>query len=205
MADVLIKFQREDLEGVVAVGTYLSDAARRMGIDLIDVSDANEPVELPITIVSGKEFLSAETAAEHTFFENKERDPNERLASQTIAEKEGEIIIMTADSKQEKADETSKEEDFTKEFSEMPLEKKIAQLVKLEAIALGETLTFVANSPYLVFDKVMDVMAEFGLKKEADEKEATRPKEHTESAKRAKKPEAKKAETKKPTTEHKTT
>jgi len=197
MADVLVKFERENLEGIVAVGTYLSDAAGRMGIGITKESDSDEPVELPVKIVSGAEFLSAETAAERAFFENKEHDPNERLASQTIAEKEGEIIIMTAENKKEKADETSINEDFTKEFSDMPLERKISQLVKLEAIALGETLTFVANSPYMVFDKIMDVMAEFGLKKETSEKEAARPKEHTETAKKTKK-----AAPKKPAAEH---
>ncbi|MFN2411640.1 MAG: hypothetical protein ABR535_01095, partial [Pyrinomonadaceae bacterium] len=66
-------------------------------------------------------------------------------------------------------------EKFKKEFSEMPLEKKIADLVHFETIALGETFSFIFNSPYLVFDKVMDVMAEFGMKKEAAEKSSARP------------------------------
>jgi len=205
MANVLVKFEREGLEGLVAVGTYLSDAAKRMGIDLVKDDNDDQPLEMPVTIVSGAEFLSAETEAEHEFFEQKERKPNERLASQTRAEKEGEIIIMTTDNKKEKAKEATVDEDFTKEFSDMPLEKKIAQLVRLEAIALGETLTFVANSPYMVFDKIMDVMAEFGLKKETEEKEAARPKEHSDTAQKAKKPAAKKAAPKKPAAESGTT
>ncbi len=202
MADVLIKFEREGSEGLVAVGTYLSDAAGRMGIDLTtEVEGVELPVELPVTVTKGADLLSAETVAEKKFFENRDRKSNERLASQTKAEKEGEITIMTAENKKEKAKDAPGEDDFTKEFSELPLEKKIAQLVRFEAMALGETLTFVANSPYLVFDKIMDVMAEFGLKKETEEKEAARPKEHTETAKKAKKPAAKKAAPKKPAAE----
>ena len=34
MQQAEIKFEREDLEGLVAVGTYLAEAARRMGVDL---------------------------------------------------------------------------------------------------------------------------------------------------------------------------
>jgi hypothetical protein len=60
----------------------------------------------------------------------------------------------------------------------MPLEKKIANLVQLETIALGETVSFIINSPFKIADKVMDVMAEFGFKKEEQQKEAARPAEH---------------------------
>ena len=44
--------------------------------------------------------------------------------------------------------------------------------MKLEAIALGETISYVINSPFTIGDKVMDVMAEFGFKKEQKAKEA---------------------------------
>ena len=64
----------------------------------------------------------------------------------------------------------------------MPLEKKIANLVQLETIALGETVSFIINSPFKIADKVMDVMAEFGFKKEEREKEAARPAEHKTKA-----------------------
>ena len=57
-------------------------------------------------------------------------------------------------------------EEYRKEFAEMPLEKKIANLVQLETIALGETVSFIINSPFKIADKVLDVMAEFGFKKE---------------------------------------
>ena len=71
-----------------------------------------------------------------------------------------------------------KEEEYIKDFAKMPLEKKIANLVKLEAMALGDTLTYIGNAPYVVFDKVLDVMAGFGLKMHEEEKAAMRPEEH---------------------------
>ncbi len=88
---------------------------------------------------------------------------------------------MTKDWKEETTDQTKVDEQnekYKKDFAELPLEKKLAALAQLEAIALGETFSFIFNSPYMVFDKVMDVMAEFGLKKEHQEKRAARPTEH---------------------------
>ena len=49
--------------------------------------------------------------------------------------------------------------------------------MQLEAIALGETFAFVINSPFKVFEKIGDVMAEFGFKKEEDQKRRARPAE----------------------------
>lgn len=88
--------------------------------------------------------------------------------------------MMTMETKVESAEEKSEDaaKEYAKEFTELPLEKKIAQLMQLEAIALGETMSFVINSPFLIFDKALDVMAEFGLKKEERDKQAARPVEH---------------------------
>ena len=47
----------------------------------------------------------------------------------------------------EKEKEKKKDEEFRKEFDELPLEKKIAALVELETVALGETFSFMINSP----------------------------------------------------------
>ena len=69
-------------------------------------------------------------------------------------------------------------EQYRKEFAEMPLEKKIANLVQLETIAIGETVSFIINSPFAIADKLMDVMAEFGFRKEEQQKTAARPEEH---------------------------
>ena len=89
---------------------------------------------------------------------------------------------MTKEKVKEEAPETESTEDkneqYRKEFAELPLEKKIANLVQLETIALGETVSFIFNSPFKVADKIMDVMAEFGFKKEEREKNSARPEEH---------------------------
>jgi ferredoxin len=181
MADVDIKFEREGRDGIVAVGTYLIDAMKRFGIRTEEVCDPAGEHFCAVTITEGADLLSPKTEVESKYFEANGGGEGERLACQVMIERPGSISIMTKKKKEEEAEEKSEPAaDFKKEFAEMPLEKKIANLVQLEAITLGDTFSFIANSPYLIFEKIGDIMAEFGMKLERDSKAATRPKEHVE-------------------------
>ena len=186
MAEVGIEFERENLSGVVAVGTYLIDAAKRLGIRFESECIPLEDIHFcRVEITNGSDLLSEPTRLENEHFTGQGRKVNERLACQTKFEKPGEIVVMTEEKKTADPEEESaenKSEQYRKEFVEMPLEKKIASLVQLEAIALGETFSFIINSPFKVFEKAMDVMAEFGLKKEEDARSAARPEEHRKAA-----------------------
>lgn len=178
MNETLIKFERENLDGLIPVGTYLADAARRMGVELA-CADADEPDDCSVKITGGAELLSELTAKEIEKLSEKRRKSGERLASQTKIEKAGEITIMTHEKKaEEKPAEEVKQEEYRKEFEELPLDKKIASLLELEAVALRETINFVINSPFKIFDLAMGVMAQFGLKLDKQDREATRPDEH---------------------------
>jgi len=178
MSEVEIKFEREGRDGVIAVGTYLIDAAKRFGIAFDGDCIQNRGVHYcALMVSSGAPNLSPLTTAETEHFEANGRKVNERLACQTKIETPGEIVVMT-NKKKENTPAEDNSEQYKKEFSELPLEKKIATLVRLEAIALGETFSFIIDSPFKVFDKLMDVMAEFGLKKEQNDKNSARPTEH---------------------------
>ena len=65
MSDVYIHFIREDLQGTVAVGSYLSDVLKRFGIRCADECDrASDTHECEISISAGEELLSPLTGAE---------------------------------------------------------------------------------------------------------------------------------------------
>ncbi len=186
MAEVELKFENAKRSGIVAVGTYLFDGARRLGVEVpAECGRRGECESCLMTITEGGEFLSAPTAAEIKQLGEERIEAGERLSCQTKLEKAGEIVIMITQKNEENKPETEEEKtaQYRKEFEEMPLEKKISSLVELEAIALGETFSFVLNSPYLIFGKIMDVMAEFGLKLEAEDKQAKRPQEHKKKEK----------------------
>lgn len=179
MAEVELKFENENRSGVVAVGSYLIDAAHRLGVE-IECERRGESDLCAMKITAGGDLLSALTLAEIEQLNEQRRKTGERLACQAKLEKAGEIVIMITQKNEENKPETEEEktEEFKKEFAELPLEKKIANLLELEFMTLSETFSFVLNSPYKIVDKAMEVMAEFGLKLEEKDKEAKRPKEH---------------------------
>ena len=180
MKEAEIRFEREEVSGIIPVGTYLAEAARRLGVRFVEPCVPAEGVHhCELELTSGSDLLTAKTSAEEKYFEGKEAGPQNRLACQARIDKEGEISVKTKESataKEEKKPET--EEEYRKRFSELPLDKKISELVQLEAIALSDTLSFVFNSPYTIGDKLMHLMAQFGFKKEEQEREAAKPEEH---------------------------
>jgi ferredoxin len=182
MPEVQIRIEPDGREGVVAVGSYLIDAVKRFGLRFEDRCRQDEGLHFcSLFVTGGGDHLSPVTLVETEHFSAHGRKSNERLACQAKIETPGDIIIMVTEKKEKDPKEPAAEgqsEQYKKDFSELPLEKKISELVQLEAIAIGETVSFIMNSPYLIFDKVMDVMAEFGLKKEEESKKAARPKEH---------------------------
>ena len=190
MSDVEISFEREGLNGLVAVGTYLADAARRLGVIFVEECDhLKEHHHCAVSVKRGESHLSPMTATETEHFAGNGRRTNERLACEARIIKPGEIVIMTEQTKDEtKTAETPKDK-FQEEFEALPLEKKIARLLKMEAITLGETFAYVVNSPMKVVEKVGDVIAEFGMKIENEAKKATRPPESETEPKAKKTPE----------------
>jgi len=191
MADAVVRFEREDAEGLVAVGSYISDAARRFGVkfDPECVPSAGEH-NCQVRIVSGEEHLSEKTAAEI----EANLDKGWRLACHAKIENAGEVEVMTKEKPAAAEEEKDQAENYRKRFEELPLEKKMAELVRLEGIAMSETLGYIINSPYKVADKVMDLMAEFGFKMDADKKESKKPEEHRSNGSSAETPEEKKAD-----------
>lgn len=210
MSEVLIKFESAEREGIVATGTYLIDAAKRLGVD-VDCDCQDEEVETKgscvMKVSKGKAFLSSPTKLEMELLSSQARKNGERLACQTKIEKPGEVVIMSVKKKETEKEknkveeEEKQQEEYKKQFEELPLEKKISSLLELEAIALSETLSFVMNSPYAAVGKIMDVMADFGLKMEKDDQEAKRPDEHSQNGKEDSEKEEKTDEKKSSTTE----
>ena len=182
MEDVEIRFSRENLEGLVPVGTYLSDAMRRLGVPSDEPCDlATNTHHCVVTVTEGGDLLSPLTSLETKFFEEESAQQGKRLACQAKLERPGEIELMTEEKKVEEKTPEAESDEYRKQFTELPLEKKIADLVRLEAITLGETVSFIVNSPYKIFEKIGDVMAEFGMKLESQAKQAKRPAEHVET------------------------
>jgi ferredoxin len=176
-----LKFERENREGVAVVGSYLIDAARRLGVEIFDDCGRLGLCDsCAVTVKSGGEFLTELTKAEIEQLSEERRKKGERLSCQAKIAKAGEISIMTHEKKDPRTDEERKHQEFRREFDALPLQGKIAQLVELEAVALQETFSFVLNSPYKIGETVVDLMSQFGLKFDREAKNSKRPVEHQE-------------------------
>ncbi|HEV7645680.1 MAG TPA: 2Fe-2S iron-sulfur cluster-binding protein [Pyrinomonadaceae bacterium] len=186
-----IRFEPEGIEGLIAEGTYLSEAANRFGIyfegecggQTSEAADGQESHCCAVLIEDGGELLSAPTQDELDNLSEEARSAGQRLACQARIERTGEVIVAIMEKEEEMKDETvvqeEKFQEFRKGFSDLPLNQKVGELMQLEAITLGETFAYVLNLPFTIGDQIMGVMAGFGKQMDKAAEEAKRPKEHT--------------------------
>ena len=119
MAVATIRFEREALDGIIPVGSYIGDALRRFGVKNYERCNAQH--DCVIEIRSGDDLLSPLTSAEAERFGSAGRKTGQRLACHAKIERPGEIVVMTKETKEEpKAAETNSEQ-YRKRFSELPL------------------------------------------------------------------------------------
>jgi ferredoxin len=178
---VEIKFKPSERDGLVAEGTYLWDAAKRMGIYLAaECEGRGECDTCAVKIEKGADLLSTPTKAEINMLSEERRTNGERLACQTKIERSGEVVVMATPPKEEPKEEKPK--DWQEEFEDLPFEKKFSTLAKLEAIALRETVSFILNLPFTASGKVIDIMAGFGWEMDKQKHTEKRPSEHQEEA-----------------------
>jgi ferredoxin len=212
MNEVELKFEPENRMGVVAIGTYLLAAAKRLGVKLECECTKGNYDTCACLIKKGRDLLSEPTKLELEHLSELRRKNGERLACQSKLEKYGEIIAMPTAVKEQPTPTLF--EQFKKEFAELPLQEKISQILELESLTLSDSFSAVLNLPYTIGEKVRDMMAEVGMKMEDEAKKAKTPDEHKpepnveakaeEKPKTVKKPAAKATTVKKPTTRKKT-
>jgi ferredoxin len=174
-----IKFQPEGQNGLVAEGTYLWDAAKRLGVRLpAECSGRGECDTCAVVVEEGATLLSSLTEAERTRLSPERLAAGERLACQAKIERGGELVLrpVPITERAETTDETAK--DLKKEFRDLPLKRKLATLVELEAVTLFQTIETIIDVPFAIGGKVMDVMAGWGRNLDKRDHQLHRPAEH---------------------------
>ncbi|HEX9960621.1 MAG TPA: 2Fe-2S iron-sulfur cluster-binding protein, partial [Pyrinomonadaceae bacterium] len=86
-----IKFEPEGRTGVIATGSYIFDAAKRLGVEIEDCERRGESDLCAVEILSGKNFLSEPTKAELETLGSDRFIKGERLACQAKVVAAGEI------------------------------------------------------------------------------------------------------------------
>jgi ferredoxin len=156
---VSITFEPSGISGLVAEGTYLIDAARRMGAPLGAGCTAGKG-ECPACVVSvksGAELLSPPSLAEERELGEEQLQQSLRLACQVKIENHGDVVVMSTVRSQSRPapDDGS---DLTKRFGALPLGKKLATLMQLEAIAMSEAFDSAIEKPLAFGSKTFDAI-----------------------------------------------
>jgi len=157
---VSITFEPSGISGVVAEGTYLIDAAHRMGA-LLGAGCTAGKGECPacaVSVKSGAALLSLPSIAEEKQLGVEQLDRNLRLACQVKIENPGEVVVMVA-RPQTRSTPDNSESELRAKFGALPLGKKIATLVQLEAITMSEAFDSAIEKPLAYGAKTCDAIA----------------------------------------------
>jgi ferredoxin len=180
---VNIRFEPDGRSGLVAEGSYLWAAAKRLGVRLpAECEGHGECDTCAVLVLKGAALLSPPTESERERLTPEKLDAGERLACQVKIEYEGDLVVqpVPVSERTESSDEAADE--IRKEFRSMPLEKKLATLSELEAVAMVETLNAILNFPFAVGWKLIGVMAGRGRSLNKQEREGRIPVEHRPSS-----------------------
>lgn len=164
------------LTGLVAEGTFLLDAANRMGVRLpAECGGRGECDTCAVAVEEGAALLSAQTEAELKHLGADRLASGERLACQARAERAGSIALrpVPVAKREETTEETAK--DFKEEFRRLPLRKKLATLAGLEAEMAYETLVRAVDIPFELFGKGLDLLGGRGRRLSQADRERRRP------------------------------
>lgn len=176
---VYVEIAPEGRQGIVAEGTYLWDAAKRLGLRVpAECAGRGECDTCAVIIREGATLLSGLTDAERERLSPERLAAGERLACQTKIERGGTLVIepVPVTERAETTEEVKK--DFSAEFRSLPLPQKLQTLVELEAIAAVQTFKAVADLPDALIQKGLSIMADFGRARERRQRAAHRPAEH---------------------------
>ncbi len=159
--NVSVTFEPSGINGLVAQGTYLIDAAKRLGAPLGNLCQKGngECAACVVAVKSGNELLSAPSVAEQRLFGSSPDTNNLRLLCQTKIEGQGEIVLMTSAFRP--AEATSNAEtrsDIAHKFGQLPLKEKIAALVSFEMVTVQEVMDTAIQKPLSAGSKVFETI-----------------------------------------------
>jgi ferredoxin len=166
----------EQRSGVVAEGTYLWAAVKRIGVRLpAECEGRGQCDTCAVVVAEGATLLSGLTDAERKFLSPERLAAGERLACQAKLERGGDVALRPVP-KTERAETTEEAaRDLREEFRRMPLKKKFATLVGIEADVAYETLVRAVDIPFELFGKGLDLLAVRGRRLAQSERASHRP------------------------------
>jgi ferredoxin len=155
-----IKFEPDGPSGLVAEGTLVLDAAKRLGFHIpTECEGRGECDTCAVKIINGATLLSQLTEGERKQLSAERLAGGERLACQCKAERGGELSLRLVAQTERARTAEEKTADLKKEFKELPFQRKMSTLIQLETMAMSEAFDTIADRSAalgkMIFDSVL--------------------------------------------------
>jgi ferredoxin len=175
-----VEFAPDDLRGIVAEGTYLWDAAKRLGLRLpAECEGRGECDTCAVRVREGATLLSALTSAERVLLSPERLGAGERLACQARAERPGTLVLEPVPVAQRETETTEEvKREMREEFNQLPLKKKLTTLAELEAATAYQTFKAISDASIRLVEQGVGVIIGAGRARERRQRAARRPAEH---------------------------
>jgi hypothetical protein len=108
-------------------------------------------------VKAGANLLSPPSLAEEQQLGAEQLDQSLRLACQVKLENHGDVVVMAA-ARAERSTPVDDGSELTKRFGALPLGKKLATLVQLEAMAMSEAFDAAIEKPLAFGSKTFDTI-----------------------------------------------
>ncbi|MCA1628991.1 MAG: (2Fe-2S)-binding protein [Acidobacteria bacterium] len=183
---VNVEFAPEGQHGVVAEGTYLWDAAKRLGVRLpAECEGRGECDACAVVVKEGATLLSSLTNAERARLSPERLASGQRLACQAKVERAGTLVLQPVPQpeREQTTEETTK--DIRTDFRDMTLQQKFATLAELEIIAAAQTFRAISDLSLRALGKGLDAVVGAGRARAHRQRASHRPPEHGGSARKS--------------------
>src|ERR1700687_649353 len=132
---VEITFETDDCHGLVAVGTSLWEAARRLGVSLpAECNGCGECDTCAVVVIQGAELVSPVNEFELKMLGAERLGAAARLACQTKLNKPGEVVVRQAPI----ALTASRKTESGKAFRDLPLKQQVGAFIEEQANTISE-------------------------------------------------------------------
>jgi ferredoxin len=155
---VTITFEPSGVTGMVATGTYLIDAAKRLGapVGAGCMRGKGACASCVVQVTAGADLLSPPGSIEESFLTPEQLKQSHRLACHAKLEGDGDIVLRVVRISATAESNPHAGKDLTKDFGTLPLQKKISTLLQLEAITVSEALNAAIDKPLAFGAKTFD-------------------------------------------------
>ena len=151
---VEITFEQDGGNGLVAQGTSLWEAARRLGVRLrADCKGQGECDACAVLIIQGAELLSPVVDAEQKILGPERLEKAERLACQTTLDRTGVVVVRPVPI----AASAGKKQEPQTAFRDLPLKKQIGTLIEIEATTISEAVNALRGKSNAMIEKFLNL------------------------------------------------